>query len=130
MPNSLGFYGDARFPEGMPLSLGNVTRGCQIPWDARFPVTPATPLLYAHANTMTSDEHSIVTVFTQYTYYILNLFSTYLFNYTALVISIHYNCDFSAVELEYHVVTIHVASLDSCIYSKAIEFGIHSLISQ
>ena len=24
----------------MPISLGNVTRRCQIPWDARFPVTP------------------------------------------------------------------------------------------
>ena len=40
MPNSLGSLGDARFPGGMAYSLGNLAWGCQIPWGAKFSVTP------------------------------------------------------------------------------------------
>ena len=31
----------SNFPEGVPNSLGNFTRGCHIHWGPKFPVTPA-----------------------------------------------------------------------------------------
>ena len=40
VPNSLGSLGDVRFPGGMAYSLGNLAWGCQIPWGAKFTVTP------------------------------------------------------------------------------------------
>ena len=32
--------GDAKIPEGVPVSLGNLAWGCQILGGARFPMTP------------------------------------------------------------------------------------------
>ena len=31
--------GGARFPEGVPSFLGKIEWGCQISWDAKYPVT-------------------------------------------------------------------------------------------
>ena len=54
MPNSLGNSAwDAEFPwgtkniEGVPKSLGDLTRGCQILEGARSPMTPEVPYSYA-----------------------------------------------------------------------------------
>ena len=37
-----------QIPGGMAYSLGNLAWGCQIPWGAKFPVTPGSLLLYAN----------------------------------------------------------------------------------
>ena len=40
----------SNFPEGVPNSLGNFTRGCHIHWGPKFPVTPGPGVWWEKGN--------------------------------------------------------------------------------